>query len=550
MEQRPLDAALVTLLSLLSVAVLCVACANVAGLLSSRAPARAREMALRLAVGASRARLVRQLLTETLGIALLGAVGGLVVARVTMLLLGQVQFPSDVIQPPPFELDQRGLIFGLLVATATTILVGLGPAMTTTRVDLVSDLKAGDRSGTGRSRLAGRSVLVSSQVALSLMLLTVAGFTVQVARRELTNGPGFRATQMVKVTIDPGQAHYSPARAEQFFTELVERTRAMPGVTAATITSAAPLYARMQFVSVVPDGGSADAQASGPSWRGGPGTPAWAASVDHAYFDVYEIGLVAGRVFSKADDEKSAPVVIVNDTLARHYWPGQSAIGQRVEVIEGTHLRATVVGVVKTTKYLYLGEPPQDGIFFPYRQRERSQMTLVLATNGDSTAMLDPVRELVQSMDPDVPTLDLQTIERFYQAHTRLPLVATRLIVGLGLVGLCLTIVGLYGLVSYGVSRRTREIGIRIAIGASYLRIIRMIVSEGMVAAWTGLAIGLVLSALTARSLPSLVPVNDPVSLSTFYLVVPLLAMVTILAAFIPARRAANVSPTIALRVE
>jgi ABC-type antimicrobial peptide transport system permease subunit len=219
-------------------------------------------------------------------------------------------------------------------------------------------------------------------------------------------------------------------------------------------------------------------------------------------------------------------------------------------VLENPRHVVQIVGVVKTTKFIYLGEPPLGCVFFPYRQRPRGQMVLVAQTFGDSESVLGPLRDLIQAKDKDVPIFDVHTIETFYEAHTTLANVAVRLIAGMGVLGMGLTIVGLYGLVSYAVSRRTREIGIRIAIGATYVRIVRMVLSEGMTPAWIGVVCGLILSAATAKLLPSLVPIDNPVDMMTFYLVVPLLLIVTLFAAFVPARRAARVSPTVALRCE
>jgi putative ABC transport system permease protein len=539
-SQRPLDTVLVVLLTLLSTAVLCVACANVAGLLASRGPVRAREMALRLAVGASRGRLVRQLLTESLGIALLGGAGGLLVSRIGIALLRQIRFSTEILAPPRFDLDERTLLYSILIAVASTLLVGLGPAVTTTRVDLTSDLKSGDRSGTGRPLLKGRSVLVAGQVALSLVLLTIAGFTVQLARREIAAGPGFRTTHVAKITMDPGQARYSEKDAVQFFSSVLEEARAVPGVRMASLTASMPLNWHRSLL-VLPEGQPPDAQ---------PSSPVFTNSIEDRFFETMDIGVVAGRVFTPQDDEHAPAVAIVNDTLARQYWPDESAVGKRLQVLENPKQVVQIVGVVKTTKFIYLGEPPLGCIFFPYRQRPRGQMVLVAQTLGDSAAVLGPLRDLIQAKDKDLPIFDVHTIETFYEAHTTLANVAVRLIAGMGVLGMGLTMVGLYGLVSYAVSRRTREIGIRIAIGATYIRIVRMVLSEGMTPAWIGVVCGLILSAVTAKVLPAYLPVDNPVNMLTFYLVVPLLVVVTLLAAFVPARRAARVSPTVALRCE
>jgi len=541
-ETRPLDSALIVILTILSMAVLGVACANVAGLLASRAPVRAREMALRLAIGANRARLVRQLVTESLGIAIGGAVGGLAVAHVGIGLLRQIQFPSEIIGLPAFELDRRTLMFSLAVALTTALLVGLGPALQTTRVDLATSLKTTDRGNAAGHRLTGRAVLVAAQVALSLVLLTVAVFSIQVFRRELTAGPGFRTTRIAKVTADAGQARYSDAEAARFFTRVLQEARASAGVRSASLTSAMPMFG-FQFAAVLPEGQVLP--------KGQAGVPVWATSIDDRYFDTMDIPLLAGRAFESTDDSDSTPVAIVNDTLARHYWLDKDPLGKRVRLLEPHGALVDIVGVVKTTTHGYPGELPQEAIYFPYRQRPRGQMVLLAHVDGDDAAFVQPLRDLVRRLDADVPVFDAQTMEAFYGARvTSFGNVMIRLIGGMGLMGMLLTMVGLYGLVSYTVSRRTREIGIRIAIGATYARIVRMVLRQGMAPAWAGVAAGLALSVATARFMTRLAPFGHHVDVRTYYVVVPVIVIVTLLSAFVPARRAANVNPTVALRCE
>jgi len=241
----------------------------------------------------------------------------------------------------------------------------------------------------------------------------------------------------------------------------------------------------------------------------------------------------------------------VNETFARHYWPEGDAVGRRVRMDDARARWVEVIGVVKTTKFFYPGEAPQEMVYFTFRQEPRGNMTLVAETVGDSASMLPSLREMLRGLDPDVPTYDVQTIEAFYgNRFDSISKVVLRLVGAIGLMGMTLTMVGLYGLVSYAVSRRTREIGIRIAIGASCGRVLGMILRQGMTPAAIGLAVGLVLSAVTTRLLPLLVPVRDRYDFRTFFLVVPMLFAVMLLAAFVPARRAARVDPTVALRCD
>ncbi len=252
-ERNPLDAWLMVVLTTLSLAVLCVACANVAGLLASRAPVRAREIALRMAIGAGRARLVRQLVTESLGIALAGGVCGLAVGQFGVVLLRQIQFPTEVVSMPLLQLNRRALVFSMLVALASALLFGLGPAIQTTRVNLVTALKTSDADTAKRLRLTGRNLLVALQVALSLVLVTVSVWAFQVFDRAFSEGPGFRTTRMAKLTIDPTQARYSEAEAMRFFERAADGARRMAGASAAAVTSAMPLFSFEQTL-VVPEG--------------------------------------------------------------------------------------------------------------------------------------------------------------------------------------------------------------------------------------------------------------------------------------------------------
>jgi predicted permease len=282
------------------------------------------------------------------------------------------------------------------------------------------------------------------------------------------------------------------------------------------------------------------------------GVRPWAMSVDESFLDTLEISLFAGRRFRETDTLDAPRVAIVNDTFARRYWPGGDAVGRRFRRNDDPEHPVEIVGIVKTSKYLYFAEPPQEMLYFPFRQQPRGAMTLVAQTAGDSASGLAPLREMVRRLDPDVPVYDVQTMEAFYASRaTALGTIATRLIGGMGLMGLALTMVGLYGLVSYAVGRRTRELGIRMAVGASSGRVLAMVLRQGMTPAWCGVAAGLVLSAITTRVLPRLIPVDRPYDDARgLFVVAPILIAVTLIAALVPARRAARVDPTVALRCD
>jgi predicted permease len=535
-----IDAALVLLLTILSTAVLVVACANVAGLLASRASLRMREISLRLAIGASRARLVRQLVTESLMLAAAGGVCGLAVGYAGIALVQQIEYPSEMVALPVMELDRRALIFSLLVAMTSAFLFGVGPALQTTRVDLAGTIKASD-TVPRRRRLTARQNLVAVQVALSLVLVTIAAVTVQVFHRIASDGPGFRTTQIAKVSVDTAYRRYDDRRATVLFERAVEAARRLPAVTSAALTSEMPFWG-IETAPIVPDGYQ--------PIDGQPGIRPIAASVSEDYFAIMGIAIVDGRTFHATDDADAARVAIVNETLARRYWPGRSAVGGRFRLgVDGSSVE--VIGVARDSKYFYIVEPPQEALYFPFRQEPRAGMVLLARTAGPSADAVGPLRDLMVDLDPDLPVYDAQTIETFYAARaTGFLMAGTEMVGGLGAMGTGLTMVGLYALVSYSVNRRIREIGIRMAIGATHSHITSMIVRQGMRPAWVGLPIGLLLSVMTTQALPAIVPADEKNDPGLFVLVMAILLGVVFVAAFIPARRAARVNPTIALRCE
>ncbi len=379
-------------------------------------------------------------------------------------------------------------------------------------------------------------------VALSLVLITIAVFTLQVFRRVSANGPGFRITQIAKVSVDTGYRQYSDGQTTALVEQALQAARRLPGVTSATVTSRMPLWG-VETIWIVPEG---DHMLDG---QGGVRTIV--ASVDDDYFATMEIPLVRGRGFRRTDTIEAPRVAIVNETLARRYWPGRDAVGSRFRLSGDAQTWVQVVGVARDSKYFYIVEPAQEAMYLPYRQAPRGTIVLLAATTGDSLSTVRPLREIVRALDPELPLSEAQTIEAFYAARaTGFLKIATEMVGGIGLMGTALTMVGLYGLVSFSVARRTREIGIRMAIGATYAHVLKMILRQGMRPAWFGLGAGLILSVAATRLLPSLFPTADRYEPRTFLIVVPALLAVTLLAAFVPARRAARVDPTVALRHE
>lgn len=537
-----LEAGLLLILNILAVAVLCVACANVAGLLTSRAPLRQRELAVRQAIGAARGRLVAQLLAESLAIAAAGGLGGIAVGYAGISLIGRIEFPTDFIAPPVFALDARALTFAIVVAVASVILFGLGPALTTTRIDLSQSFRGTEPAGRRRWRPAGRSTLIALQVALSLVLLTAATMTYQTFARTFGQGPGFRTTGIAKVSVEAAQAGYEGAQAVEFFQRLAAEARALPGVTSASVASVMPLMGIDLVEMFLDRAGAVDGQDH---------LSAFGNVVDEGYFTTMAIPLLRGRTFSPADIARSPRVAVVNDTMAARLWPGEDPLGRRFRIRQARGETVEIVGVVANSMYLYPGEPPQGMVFLPFRQEPRGNMTLLAQTAGPSAGPLPAMRGLVRQADARVAVYDVQTIETFYRATaTGLGDVIMTMIGAIGLTGVTITLVGLHGLVSYAVNRRTREIGIRIAIGATHGRVLGMLLRQGLSPAWVGMAIGLVLSLFTGRLLLAAVPssaVYDPL---TILALVPVLLVVTLFAAFLPARRAATINPIVALREE
>jgi predicted permease len=541
--RSPIDAMITGMLLTMAGAVLLVACANVGGLLTSRTPSRAREIAVRMAVGAGRFRLIRQLMVEGLLLALSGGALGLVVGYGGIKVFQQIRVPSDLGGGdfPPY-LDQRLLMFSLIVALVSTLLFALLPALRATRIDVIQAAKAGD-TAPGLRGPRGRSLLVGGQVAVALLLLTVATFLHRAFQQELGAGLGFRTDHVLKMGFNPSLVRYNPEQTKKFYKELLQQTRSTPGVTSATLTSQIPIGLDIDSATIVPEGHQFP--------EGRDSVTVAASRVDEAYFQTMGIGITAGRGFDASDSEGTPRVAIVNEALARHYWPGQSPIGKRFRMGNPTGPWVEIVGVAQTHKYIWIGEGTTEYLYLPHLQNPRQSMTLLVESAGEPQNMAAPLREVVRRLDPNQPVFDVLTMDEFYQMRTVTNFnVLIGTIGAMGLMGLGLAIVGLYGLMAYSISRRTREIGIRIAIGADRAVVLKMILKQSAILTLCGLGAGLVLSLLAARLLPAIFPAFREPDIISFLLVMPTLLAVTMLAAFIPARRASRMDPTVALRYE
>jgi predicted permease len=543
-SEDPPDSMLIAMLSTLAFAVLLVACGNVAGLLTSRAPVRAREMALRLAIGAGRGRLVRQLVTESLLIAIAGGVVGLGVGYAGMRLFRQIEIPTDLPVTLAFRMDRRALLFGLAVAVVSAVVFGLVPAIQATRTDLTAVMKATDTVASGRRRRWGRAVLVGGQIAVSVVLLVVAMFMYRGFRQNMAGGPGFRTDHLLMMSFDPTLMHYSEDQSRRFFEQVAERARAVPGVKAATMTSSVPMANDINTLTVAPEGFQFQ--------QGKENVTVLAAMVDEHYFSTLGIPLVEGRNFRVDDDENAPRVAIANQHFVQHYWPGQDALGRRFRLNDAAKSWVEIVGVAKDSKYIFVAEAPSDFLYIPHRQRRQRDMVMVAQSVGDSASLAAPLREVVRGLDPNLPIFNVRTMEEFYRMRAvSIFNVLITIVAAMGLMGLGLAIIGLYGLVAFAAARRTREIGIRMAIGATQVTVLRMVLRQGFVLALVGLVIGLAASVGAGELLAAAFPTGDDQrDLMALVLVAPFALAVTILAAYIPARRASRVSPMQALRYE
>jgi predicted permease len=526
----------------LSGVVLLIACANVMNLLLSRASGRSREIAVRLALGAGRGRLIRQLLTESLVIAILGGALGLLVGQAGANLFSQARVPIDVPLIVDVKLDPQVLMFALLISALSALLFGLAPALQSTKPDLVPALKSTGAAEGKRRRLLGRDALVIAQVAGSLLLLVVATQAYRGAQIIISSPAGFHTTHILMASFNPSLARDSKEQTKEFFRRLLDQARTLPGVRSAALAQAMPMVPASPAIRVVPEGVQLQ--------KGTEGIPVFSNTVSEGYFGTLGVPLVEGREFLETDREDSAQVAIINEQFARKYYPGQDPIGKRLQLYGTDGPFIQIVGVAKQTKYVFPLEPPTEYLYLPLAQNPMAAMTLMLETGGPSSAAAEPLRDLVRRLDSRQPIYGVRTMEEFFDVRvTKTFGLFTKALGGLGILGLVLALVGLYGLMTYSVSLRQREIGIRMAIGADPAGVVRMVLKRGMLLAGSGVAIGLLLSLAVSRPTASMVNgrgFNWPlVALVT----VALLGMAA-LGAFIPARRASLVDPNTVLRQE
>jgi predicted permease len=524
--------------------VLLIACANVGGLLLARNSARRKEIAVRLALGAGRYRLVRQLLTESLMLALLGGAGGLLLGVwiqgiLEKALLG-IRLPIPVRIVLDLSPDLRVLTFLLVTSTLTAVLCGLVPALQASRPDLVVALR--DESGAapaGALKSKLRSALVVFQVALSLVLLAGAGLSLRSLRNARFIDPGFSAASLGSASFDLSLRGYDEARGRDFYRRLLEQVRAVPGVEAATVATQLPLSFQIQMTEVSPAGDPAGSDAA---------RMVDAAIVGPDYFTTMGIPIVRGRQFDEKDSDAAPRVAIINETLARQLWPGENPLGKRLGSQRAGAPEMEIVGVARDAKYRTLGEPPLPFVYTPLLQEYESRGVLIVRSPADPRRLLGEMRAAIRGLDPDLPVFNAQPVSESIAVSLLLPQTGAALFGSFGLVGLLLSAAGLYGLMAYLVSLRRREIGIRMALGATRGNVFREVARQGLMRAGVGIALGAPLSLAVNRGLNAVLYGLTSTDLATLAGIALLLAGVSLLACYLPARRAARLDPMAALR--
>lgn len=526
--------------------VLLIACANVANLLLARAAVRRKEIGIRLALGASRGRLVRQLLTESLLLSLVGGALGLLVAHwMTNLMQGFIPVLQYNIVNDFFALDSRALVFTAVVSIVTGIIFGLAPAWNSSNPALVPVLKGETeivQKGKTR-RVTLRSSLVVAQVALSLVVLVCAGLFIKSFRKAQQMDPGFDSRNALLVTLNPQLVGYDDDRSRTFYQQAIERVSGIPGVEAVGVTRLLPLGDSSNSNGPILKEGETLA-------RGSAGRDVMTNVVSPGYFDAMQIAFIDGRNFDQRDKKDTQRVVVINQRMAQVLWPGESAVGKRIFIGADSRDPLEVVGVVETGKYRSLAEDPKMFFYYPITQRRPASMTLVVRTSTEPRNFVGAIRHEMQSIDRSVPLSSVKTMPDHMTWPLWGPNMAASLSLAFGVIALLLSSVGLYSVMAYVVSQRTREVGIRMALGASRQNVLKLIATQGMKLAVVGTTIGILLSLALVKVMSSLLIGISGYDVTTFLIVSLLLILVAFVACYLPARRATKVDPLIALRYE
>lgn len=523
--------------------VLLIACANIANLLLARASGRRKEIAMRLALGASRGRLVRQLLVESLLLGLVGGIASLALSALGVRLLWA--FRPPMLEQAAIDLSPNPVVFvfTLTVAVTSAVIFGLVPALAATRLSLVSTLR-----GTAEppSRLIGafglRQLIVVLQVALAFVALVGAGLFLRSLGQAQKIDPGFDVEPLLAVSFDIGAQGYDQARGESFYDRLLERVARAPGVERSSLASNIPLSNVGGFQRSI----TIEGQEPPP---GVDGIFVVTNVVTPKHFETTGIELRSGRDFSDFDRVDSEQVVIINETMEDHFWPKEGAVGQGLSFF-GDETPRQVVGVVADSKNFTLGETPQSTVYLPLQQSYASAMTLFVRAAGDPAALVDPMGRAVQEIDPSLPLIHTWTIDKVLQRSLWAPHLGASLLQVFGGLSLILAVIGIYGVMAYIVYLRRREIGIRMAIGAGRPKVLLMILGQGFLIVGIGILVGMGAAFYLSRSVSSLLYGIGPVDISTFLAVATLLAVAALGALAVPAQRAIRLDPVQVLRPE
>jgi putative ABC transport system permease protein len=537
------ESALVILLAAVG-CVLLIACANVANLLLARASARQKEIAVRSALGARRLRLIRQLLTESVLLSVIGGALGLLAAFGGIKLLVALN-PPNIPRLSEVNLDGRVLAFTFLVAIFTGLVFGLAPALEASKPNLNESLKEGARGSTGglrRQRI--RSLLVVSEMALTVLLLIAAGLMLKSFYSLQQVNPGFDPRNTLTMVVNlPSSKYADDHQIESFYEQTLNAIRGLPGVQSVGAVTSLPLTTtvieRLRFTV-----------------EGHP--PASPSEVPRAnvrrissdYFTAMRIALVSGRFFTERDREGSPPVAIINETMAGRYWPGEEPVGRRIAIPSLGATPREVVGVVADVKHSSLAAESGVEVYVPYLQKPLTIMTLVVHGASDPLRMTGAVRAAILSVDRNQPVYDVKTMEQVLSDSISQPRLYTLLLGVFASLAVILAAVGIYGVMNYTVTQRIHEIGIRLALGAQRGDILRMIVGQGMFLALIGMMIGLVAAFLLTRAMETLLFGVSTKDVTTFIAIPLVLALVALLSSYIPAKRAAHIDTMIALRYE
>src|SRR5262245_45067176 len=523
--------------------VLLIACTNLANLLLARAAERGREIAVRLSIGASRTRIVRQLLTESVMLAVTGGLVGIALARWIIDSIMALKPPIGIPLTLEPHVDWRVLVFSMIVSVVTGVLFGLVPALQATKPDLIPALKdAASQSGVRRSLL--RSGLVVAQVAVSLLLLIAAGLTLRALQRLRVMNPGFNPENALMMNFDLSLQGYQTDAGMQLRKQLLDRVESLPGVRSASITDFMPLSMNYSSDTILIEGRPQERGVNAPS--------AMQASVGLKYFATIGTTRLAGRDLNEQDQEGKTRSVVVNETFARKFFPGanpiENALGKRFRTSPNKE-PWQIAGVARDGKYWTIGEDPQAFVWYPI-SKQLSYNYLLVRTSGAPETLIGAILGEFHKLDPNLPVTDVKTLTE----HMKLSLFPARafasLLSAFGLLALALAAIGIFGVMSYAVSQRTREIGVRMALGAGAMDIFKLVVGRGLLLTSIGVGVGLALALVGTRLISSLLYSVSAIDPLAFVGVTLLLVAVAFLACFFPARRAMKTDPMVALRYE